>query len=411
MNMSSLPTSSRRFDLDWIRIIAFALLIFYHIGMYYVTWDWHVKSPRASELIEPLMQLTSPWRLALLFLVSGAATSFMMDKINAGKLARSRSWRLLIPLLFGMMVIVPPQPYYEVVEKIQYADGYIAFLARYFAADHSFCRGNDCLILPTWNHLWFVAYLWAYTMLLAIFLGVSSRSMARVTASLERFLLNGTGWGIIIWPLLILAVCRLFLVSIFPSTHNLTYDWYNHSAYFFMFLFGFMFIRSEAIMAVIVQRRWLCLALAAASYAFILFYSSHYSDAVPATDAMRYFQRIVRAVDQWCSILAILGFGRLWLNHDGAARRYLTDAIFPFYIVHQTAIVVYAHNLQPLKLPVEIEALVLIAATTATCFLSYEVVRRIRFLRPLFGLKYSNDLRQSRSVAIQKVDANSNSCT
>jgi hypothetical protein len=52
--------AERRLDLDWIRIIAFALLIFYHIGMYYVTWDWHVKGLNASELIEPLMQLTSP---------------------------------------------------------------------------------------------------------------------------------------------------------------------------------------------------------------------------------------------------------------------------------------------------------------------------------------------------------------
>ncbi len=388
MNTPSIPTSSRRLDLDWIRIAAFALLIFYHIGMYYVTWDWHVKSPRASEFIEPLMMLTSPWRLALLFLVSGAATSFMMGKISAGKLARSRSWRLLIPLIFGMLVIVPPQPYYEVVEKIQYADGYLAFLARYLAADHSFCRGKDCLILPTWNHLWFVVYLWAYTMLLATFLGLTSRGMTRVQACLERFLLKGTGRGIIIWPILILAVCRLFLASIFPTTHNLTYDWYNHSNYLFMFLFGFMFIRSEAIMAVIVRRRWLCLVLAAGSYAFIIFYSTHYSDTIPPSDAMRYFQRVVRALDQWCTILAILGFARLWLNHDGPARRYFTDAIFPFYIVHQTAIVVYAHNLQPFKLPIAIEAVVLIAATISTCFISYEIVRRTRFLRPLFGLKY-----------------------
>jgi glucans biosynthesis protein C len=319
----------------------------------------------------------------------------MMDKITAGKLARSRSWRLLMPLIFGMLVIVPPQSYYEVVEKSQHGDGYLAFWARYVAGHSTFIINDERLITPTWNHLWFVAYLWAYTMLLAIFLGLTSRSMNRVTAWLERFLLLRTGWGIIIWPILILAVCRLFLVGIFPTTHNLTYDWYNHSNYFFMFLFGFMFIRSDAIMAVILQRRWLCLILAAASYAFIIFYSHQYSDATPPSDAMRYFQRVVRAVDQWCSILAILGFGRLWLNHDGPARRYLTDAIFPFYIVHQTAIVIYAHNLQALKLPVAIEAAVLIAATISTCFISYEIVRRISFLRPLFGLKLSQPISKT----------------
>jgi len=66
--------SARRYDLDWLRIFAFGLLILYHVGMYYVSWDWHVKSPFASTTLEPLMMLSSPWRLALLFFVSGCAT-------------------------------------------------------------------------------------------------------------------------------------------------------------------------------------------------------------------------------------------------------------------------------------------------------------------------------------------------
>ena len=77
----------RRLDLDWLRICAFALLILYHTGMFYVTWDWHVKSPRASDVIEPLMMLSSPWRLGLLFLVSGAATRFLSDRLAPAALA------------------------------------------------------------------------------------------------------------------------------------------------------------------------------------------------------------------------------------------------------------------------------------------------------------------------------------
>jgi LytTr DNA-binding domain-containing protein len=61
------PLGERRYDLDWVRISAFMLLIVFHVGMYYVTWDWHVKSPAASRAIEPLMMLSSPWRLSLLF--------------------------------------------------------------------------------------------------------------------------------------------------------------------------------------------------------------------------------------------------------------------------------------------------------------------------------------------------------
>ena len=95
--------ADRRIDLDWVRIAAFALLILYHVGMFYVPWNWHIKSVPTIPALEPLMLALNPWRLSLLFLVSGVATRFMLRKTAAGALLRSRSWRLLIPLVFGML--------------------------------------------------------------------------------------------------------------------------------------------------------------------------------------------------------------------------------------------------------------------------------------------------------------------
>ena len=127
---------ARLIYLDWLRVAAFGLLILYHIGMFYVTWDWHVKSDHAGHAIEPLMLLTNPWRLTLLFLVSGAATRFMADKIDGRRPSPesapcgcSSRWSS------RMLVIVPPQSYYEVVEKIAYPNSYLAFWGRYLAAD------------------------------------------------------------------------------------------------------------------------------------------------------------------------------------------------------------------------------------------------------------------------------------
>jgi len=123
------PASSRLLFLDWLRIGAFALLVLYHVGMYYVSWGWHVKSPFAGSALEPWMRLSSPWRLSLLFLVSGAATSFMLQRTGASvSLLGARSKRLLLPLLFGMAVIVPPQSYFEVVQQHGYAGSYIDFM-------------------------------------------------------------------------------------------------------------------------------------------------------------------------------------------------------------------------------------------------------------------------------------------
>ncbi len=98
--------------------------------------------------------------------------------------------------------------------------------------------------------------------------------------------------------------------------------------------------------------------------------------------------RFVFATDTWCAIIAILGFGAKHLaNKGGPALRYLTLGVFPFYLVHQTLIVVMAYHLAKLGLPQGLEGAILIVATFAGCFATYEVVRRIPGVRILFGLK------------------------
>src|SRR3981081_2688631 len=161
------PRSARRADLDCVRIGAFGLLIFYHVGMLYVSWGFHIKSVHRITALEPLMLVLNPWRLALLFLVSGAATRFMLGKYAIGPLLRISSPRVLLPRIFGMLVIVPPQAYDQIVESLGYPAGFLDFYPRhYFAFGPQFCRPGPCILLPTWNHLWFVAYLWIYTMAL-----------------------------------------------------------------------------------------------------------------------------------------------------------------------------------------------------------------------------------------------------
>src|SRR5438067_13869842 len=91
------PLPQRLFFLDWVRILAFFLLIVYHVGMYYVTWGWHVKSPYASHPVEPFMMLSSPWRLSLLFLVSGVACGSMLARTTPPAFVRERRRRLPPP--------------------------------------------------------------------------------------------------------------------------------------------------------------------------------------------------------------------------------------------------------------------------------------------------------------------------
>lgn len=388
----------RMFFLDWIRIAAFFLLIAYHTGMYYVTWDWHVKSPFASDAIEPLMMLSSPWRLALLFLVSGVASSFLLAKAGTGKFLGQRSVRLLIPLLFGMLVIVPPQPYFEVVEKVAYQGSYLDFMKLYMQAYHGFCRGKDCLVLPTWNHLWFVAYLWVYTMLLATLVAAIGQARWQRLVSAATGMLSG--WKTIAIPVAILSIARIALLSRFPTTHNLTWDWFNHAVYLPLFLLGALVARHAPFWAQLERMRFGALAAALSCWALLLTYYQ-ITEHMDLKDVGVWIdvQRVVYALCQWCAIVAVCGFGHRHLQFDSAKRRYLAQAVFPVYIVHQTLIILWSQALKPAGQPPLLEGFMLMVLTLSTSFAIFEVVRRVAVLRPLFGLKYAEENALAPAVA------------
>lgn len=378
----SLPNASpavpdRRLDLDWLRIAAFGLLIFYHVGMFYVTWGFHVKSSHAGPAAEPLMLLLNPWRLTLLFVISGCATRFMLDKMTSGAFVRSRTVRLLVPLVFCMFVIVPPQTYFEIVEKLGYSGSAGEFYTKYVTAS-----GGWDIITPTWNHLWFVAYLFVYTLLVV---GIGPL-LKRVPAAAVRWL--ASGWAVILIPFVFLTAMRVTLFPQFGETHALFDDLYAHAVYFPAFLFGYAIARHEAFFETCQKLRWPMLVVALASWATLVTVRAYLGSFTQSPDpTLALIGTSLRELQAWTMILALFGFARKHLRHDNPARRYLTDAIFPFYIIHQTTIVVAGHYLDQLGWPVWIEAPVLIAVTAGSCWAGYEIVRRIGFLRPLFGLK------------------------
>ncbi len=379
----------RRIDLDWLRIAAFGLLIFYHVGMFYVTWGFHVKSSHASSLVEPLMLLSNPWRLTLLFVISGCATRFMLDKMKTGAFVGSRAVRLLVPLVFCMFVIVPPQTYFEIVEKLGFAGGYGDFYARYVTAS-----GGWGIITPTWNHLWFVAYLFVYTLLIAGIGPLLKQLPRRLMAPLA------SGWAVVILPFLFLLAIRVTLEPTFGETHALFDDWYAHALCFPAFLFGYAVAKHEAFFETCQRIRWPMLVIAIVCWAMLQVGRAAMGSFTQSEEAaVALIGTSLRELQAWTTILALFGFARKYLRRDNAARRYLTDAIFPFYIIHQTTIVVAGHSLNQLGWPVWIEAPVLITLTIASCWLGYEIVRRVGILRPLFGLKLeSRPLPQTRQA-------------
>ncbi|HEY0953524.1 MAG TPA: acyltransferase family protein [Roseateles sp.] len=368
--------------LDGLRVFAFALLIPYHVGMYYVSWDWHVKSPAASDALEPFMQLSSPWRLSLLFLIAGAACHGLFAKRGALGTLKDRSRRLLLPLLFGMAVIVTPQAYYEVLTKaptqLPGNGGYLDFWWAYLQGG-KYCRGADCMAVPTWNHLWFLPYLWVYAVIGAVIVACWRRPLPALS-------LPAAAW--LLLPAVPLALLRVFVMPHWPSTHDLVHDLYNHLQYGWVFALGWASRTplAQGLWPAALRLRWVALGLSLASWAVLLVFSSHY-DAVKHLDGVLAAARSLRGVLTWWSIVAACGWAQRVFTRESPALRAAAGAVFCLYILHQSVIVLLSQALKPLALPWGLEALLLVALTFAICTLAYLGARRVPGLALLLGIQ------------------------
>ena len=142
------PAFARRADLDWIRVTAFGLLILFHVALVYAPWDWHMHSRHTFNWLAEAILATGPWRLTLLFLVSGAALRFMSRRLSPQETARARLARLVPPFLFGVLFLVPPQSWLEALDKGWWTGSFVGWWL------HSFSP-SQLLRIPL-NHLWFV---------------------------------------------------------------------------------------------------------------------------------------------------------------------------------------------------------------------------------------------------------------
>jgi hypothetical protein len=349
------------------------LLIFYHIGMFYVTWDWHVKSPFASPVLEPLMRLINPWRLPLLFFISGVALKFVMDKVPARRLVPQRLARLGIPILFGFFVFVTPQAYYELLAKGETGPDYFAFWWQYLDFDFEFS-----ILTPTYNHLWYVVYILIYTLILAPLRPV----LEWLRGPFDRLFAGRFGRLALLLPVVLLVVYDALWSDAFPVTHAIVDDWFNHANSLTMTVLGYLAAKSPGFWQAIDRARHQALAIAVAAGAVRLATSL---SLIPVSGVWEGGLSLVRIVYCWAVTAAMLGFAQRHLNRTGPALRYLTDAVFPYYILHQTLIVCI--GVWAAGLPLWAEAPTVILGTLLGCIVGYELIRRIGVIRPLFGLQ------------------------
>lgn len=377
--MSSVVLPARRTDLDWLRVLAFGLLIFYHAGMAWSGWNWHVTSPDSLDGLREAMRFLNRWRMPLIFVVSGAAIGLALGARPPGAFVRDRLKRLLLPLAFGMVVLVPPQVYLERLHSGRFTGSFLQWLPQAFEGVYP--KGN-----LSWHHLWFLAYVLVLTLgLLPVFLRARSASGQAAVAKAGRIAArHGLHWTMV----LPLAASTLWLAPISWNVNGLVGDWHGLVSYGALLLYGAFLFGSCDLLAALERQRFLSLAIGVLAYGCL--YAGYFAGTVRPTipaEARPVFA-LLSAVNVMAWLFAIIGFAHRNLSRRPAFLSEATEAVYPFYLIHQTVTVIAVWALLRAGASPLLGFAAAVGATFAGTWLIYAgLVRPWRRVRPLFGMK------------------------
>ena len=348
-----MSTTLRRYDIDWLRVIAIGLLLIYHIAIVFQPWGVLIGFPQSNKPIEALwgpMAMLNIWRIPLLFFVSGMGVCFAIRKRNWKQLLLERTKRILVPFIFGVVFIVPI---------------HIIIWQKYYNQDLTFS--------PNISHLWFLANIFAYVLILSpLFFFLKRNENGKFIRGLRKLFSNPFGLMLMLVPFILEAV----LVQ--PESFELYYmTLHGFLLGLIAFLFGFCCILiGETFWHTILKWRWMFLSVAVGLYAlrWIIF-----NLASP-------FYLMAIESNMW--IFSVFGFAYKYLNKPSKSLSYLSQGAYPIYIVHMIFLYLSSFLILPIDIPVSLKFVLIITFTGIGCFAVYDLlIRRVKFLRPLFGLK------------------------
>ena len=373
----------RLYYIDWLRVIAFLLLIFYHTGMFFVPWDFHFKNNETSELFELWMVPLSQFRLPLLFIISGMGVFFAINSRKSFSFINERSTRLMLPLIFGMFVIIPPQIYFERLTQNVHYNNYFQFWGTVFEMV-PYPEGGSF----SWHHLWYLLYIFVYSLITLPLLNYLKKdSSANFKEKISMFFLKP---GRIYFLGLPLLITYYSISPFFPTTHSLWGDWYNLTFSFLFFLYGIIIISVKDFWNIIERQRKLSLIIAAVPFAFLWLFVWGPTFSIMTENTVEFFflYGFLKTTFIICWLLAVLGYSRLLLNKSNKFLRYATDAVYPFYILHQSIMLSFGYHILQWRAGILPKFIAVVIVTFGGSLIVYELfIKRFNVMRVLFGIK------------------------
>ncbi len=390
-NESSKTGVCRRYDLDWLRVIAFGVLIYFHAAVAFLPQGIPMTlNAEPSVGLTIAVAFSHQFRLALLFFVSGCGVYFATRSKGRNAFIKERSRRLLVPLIFGVVVLVPIMVYLEKTYIGALELDYWHFYLEYFT-EGVYPRGH-----LSWHHFWFLAYLYLFCLLAwPIFRRIREANGRQwINETLTRYRLNGFGIYLFILPLLLVEIP---LRPIFPGFRDLIHDWASFSHWFMVFVAGFVFAFERGLLSDAEKLRTisLCAAVLVSSLLFWQFWQPSKMKLLPfageQVDALAYLWFcVLRISNAWLWILVCVGYSARYLNRPSVVLSALNRAVYPTFCLHLPVLVALESVVLPMNLSIAMKFFLITSITMCILYVLYQLLRRISFLHVFVGMRGDN---------------------
>lgn len=372
---------TRRYDNDWLTVLAMLTVFLFHCARFFNNEDWHVKNIQLSEGLSFFVSFTGQWIMPLFFLLSGISSFYSLKARPAGQYLCNRFRRLAIPFVFGtLVVLVPVQVWMERVSHAQFQGSFIEFYPRYFDGFYAFGGNFAWMGL----HLWYLEILFVLTLLtLPVLLFLKKERPSRIISGMAGCMEKYKAAFLFGLPIWLMEV----LVSLQPDeAGRRDFGGWSALTYLVVFVLGFILASDSRFRAAIARTRLTSLILAFLTTSLIFVFPLDLSSFGPVIKSLA--SLFLRSFNSWFWLSAILGYGSTYLNFSNRLLTYSRTAVLPFYVLHQTIIVTIGFFISQWKISVMIKYLMLSSLSFVLVMVIYHlVIRRIGRFAFLFGMK------------------------
>jgi len=353
----------RKYYIDNLRWICILMLFIYHTFMIYNSFgeNFYIKGDEI-QITTNIMLVIWPWYMPLLFVISGISSAYALKRKTIFQYSKERFFKILIPLVSGLIFLIPIQTFYAEKFHNGYTDGFFRQYILFFSKVTDF-TGYDGGFTPA--HLWFLAYLFVISFIALPIMYFYNKAKNKINFDkLPVFALI----TFFIFPLL-----GIFVLNISGKSLG---------EYFAFFLLGFFILSDEKIIEKIEKNRRYFLILSIISLIPIILWWNGFLGKLPDI-AIGIFPRFYA----WVSILYLMGMGKHYLNFKNKITEYLSTASFPVYVFHQTWLIAIAYYVFLFTGNIILQMMFILVLSVLTTFATYELSKRFFVTRFLFGIK------------------------